>query len=225
MTESTGDNEAVKALVQQYWDSRAAMFDGESQHGIHSDEQHERWLSVLRDWADTSRHVLDVGCGTGVISLLLAELDHSVVGVDFAPEMLQRARAKAQRINHPIAFLRGDAETLPLPDDTFELVTARHLVWTLPNPMTALQEWRRVVEPGGRILLVEAYWTHDEPWDEYKELHGDLPMYNGRPPDELAQELGQQGLSEVTYEPLLDSVLWGREPQYDYYIMSGEVPR
>lgn len=225
MTQPTRDDDTVKELVHQYWNGRAATFDGESQHGIHSDEQHERWLRVLREWTgDDSRHVLDVGCGTGVISLLLAELKHAVVGVDFALEMLERARAKARRINHPIKFLRGDAEALPLPDDTFELVTARHLVWTLPNPTTALQEWRRVVEPGGRILLIEAYWNHDEPWDEYEEMYDDLPMYDGRPPEELSEVLIQEGLSEVTHEPLLDPVLWGREPHYDYYIMSGEVP-
>lgn len=226
MTQPTGDDDTVKELVQHYWNGRAATFDEESQHGIHSEEQHERWLTVLREWAgEDSRRVLDVGCGTGVLSLLLAELDHDVVGVDFAPEMLERARAKARQTDHSIEFQRGDAETLAIPDDTFELVTARHLVWTLPNPTAAIQEWQRVVEPGGRILLIEGYWDHDEPWDEYEEMHDDLPMYDGRPPEELSEVLAQEGLSEVTHEPLMDSILWGREPHHDYYIMSGNAPR
>jgi ubiquinone/menaquinone biosynthesis C-methylase UbiE len=217
-------DDTVKELVQQHWNGRATTFDDESQHGIHSDEQHDCWLSVLREWTgDGSHHVLDVGCGTGVISLLLAELGHEVVGVDFAPEMLKQARSKTHQTEYSIAFQQGDAETLALQDDTVELLTARHLVWTLPNPAAALQEWQRVVKPGGRILLVEGYWNHDEPWDEYEYMHDDLPMYDGRPPDELREVLIRENLSEVTYESLNDATLWGREPHHDYYIMSGTV--
>ena len=226
MTQPTHGDETVKELVQQHWNGRAATFDEESQHGIHSDEQHDRWLTVLREWTgDDSLHVLDVGCGTGVVSVLLAELDHDVVGIDFAPEMLEHARAKARQRDHSITFHRGDAEALALPDDTVELVTARHLVWTLPNPTEALHEWQRVVEPGGRILLIEGYWNHDEPWDEYEHMHDDLPMYDGRPPNELREVLVQEGLFDVTHEPLMDATLWGRDPHHDYYIMSGKVTR
>ena len=226
MTQPTQGNDTVKELVQQHWNSRAATFDEESQHGIHSDEQHDRWLTVLREWTgDDSLRVLDVGCGTGVVSLLLAELDHDVVGIDFAPEMLEHARAKARQTDHSINFQQGDAEALALPDDTVELVTARHLVWTLPNPTEALQEWQRVVEPGGRILLIEGYWNHDEPWDEYKHMHEDLSMYDGQSPDELSEMLVQKGFFDIRHEPLMDATLGGREPLHDYYIMSGKVPR
>ena len=225
MTQPTQDEDHVKELVQQHWNGRAATFDDEGHHGIHSEDQHERWLTVLREWTgDDSRRVLDVGCGTGVVSLLLAELGHAVVGLDFAPAMLDRARTKARRTTLPIEFLRGDAEGLPLPDDSVELVTARHLVWTLPHPLEAIREWRRVLEPGGRMLLVEGYWDHDEPWDEYEEMYDDLPMYDGRPPEALSEVLLREGLSEVTHEPLLDPILWGREPRHDYYIMRGDVP-
>ena len=219
-------DDAVKELVQQHWNGRAATFDDESQHGIHTDDQRERWLSVLRERiGDEPRRVLDVGCGTGVVSLLLAELGHDVTGVDFAPEMLERARAKARRTDRSVAFYRGDAEALAVPDDAFELVTARHLVWTLPNPAEAIREWQRVVEPGGRILLIEGYWDHSEPWDEYEAIHGDLPMYDGRPPEALREFLAREGLREIEHEPLMDPVLWGREPRHEYYLMSGVVPR
>lgn len=228
MTQLDRDEETVKELVQQHWNGRAATFDEESQHGIHSDEQRDRWLTILREWTgDDSLDVLDVGCGTGVVSLLLAELGHDVVGVDFALEMLKHARVKARRTDQSVELYRGDAESLAIPDNVFDLVTARHLVWTLPNPEAAISEWKRVVEPGGRILLIEGYWDHSEPWDEYKAVHENLPMYDGEPPEEMREVLVAAGLQAVKYEPdqLMDSVLWGRKPQSDYYIMSGEVPR
>ena len=226
MTHSTQDDETTKRLVRRHWNDRAATFDDASHHGIHTDDQRARWLTVLREWTgDDPRRTLDVGCGTGVVSLLLAELGHAVIGVDLAPAMLDRARAKARRTDHEAAFLRGDAEALPASDDAFELLAARHLVWTLPNPAKAIREWQRVVEPGGRIVLIEGYWDHDEPWDEYEAVHDDLPMYDGRPPDDLREFLGQEGLREVEHEPLVDPVLWGREPRHEYYLMVGTVPR
>lgn len=225
MTQPTRDGDAVKELVRQHWDDRAATFDEESQHGIHTSEQHDRWTAVLREWTGTdSLRVLDVGCGTGVLSLWLAELGHEVTGVDFAPEMLDQARTKARATEHSIQFHRGDAEALAVPDDAYELLTARHLVWTLPDPREAMQEWQRVVEPGGRVLLIEGYWNHSEPWDEYEKMHDDLPMYDGRPPEELRDVLQEVGFTDVEYEPLMDPVLWGQEPHHDYYVMRGTVP-
>ncbi|WP_226482128.1 class I SAM-dependent methyltransferase [Natrinema amylolyticum] len=226
MTHPDRNDDAVKDLVRRHWNDRAPTFDDASHHGIHTDDQRDRWSSVLREWTgDDPRQVLDIGCGTGVISLLLAGLGHDVTGVDVAPRMLERARAKAERANRSIEFYRGDAEALAVPDDAVELVTARHLIWTLPNPERAIEEWQRVVEPGGRILVIEGYWDHDEPWDEYEEIHDNLPMYDGRPPDELRSVLTRHGLRDIEYEPLLDPVLWGREPHHEYYIMAGTVSR
>ncbi|WP_459193683.1 class I SAM-dependent methyltransferase [Halosimplex sp. J119] len=226
MTESDRDD-AVKDLVRRHWNGRASTFDDESQHGIHTDEQRERWLSVLSEWTgEPPRRTLDVGCGTGVVSLLLAALGHDVTGVDFAPAMLDRARAKADGAGLSVDFFRGDAERLALPDDAVELLTARHLVWTLPNPDAAIREWTRVLEPGGQLLLVEGYWDHDEPWDEYERIHDDLPMYDGRPPERIRATLEDCGLRdvEIESEALADPVLWGREPHHDYYLAVGTVP-
>ena len=117
-----------------------------------------------------------------------------------------------------------DAESLAVRDDAVELVAARHLVWTLPDPEAALRERRRVVEPGGRIVLIEGYWDHPEPWDEYEAVHDDLPLYDGRPPDELGGALRESGLREVAHAPLTDPVLGGREPRHDYYVGGGTVP-
>jgi ubiquinone/menaquinone biosynthesis C-methylase UbiE len=223
VTDQSTDS-AVKRRVRAHWGSRAATFDEAPQHGIHSPEQRERWRTVLETWTpDRQLGALDVGCGTGVLSLLLADLGYRVTGVDIAPEMLERARMKARETDRSVAFLRGDAEALPVPDDAIELLTARHLLWTLPNPTDAILEWQRVLEPGGRLLLVEGYWNHDEPWDEYEVVHDDLPMYDGRPPGELCVDLSRQGLKRVEYELLDDPTLWGREPRHEYYVVVGSV--
>ncbi|MFC4440148.1 MULTISPECIES: class I SAM-dependent methyltransferase [Natrialbaceae] len=217
--------EEVKKHVQAYWDDRADTFDDDSQHGIHGDEQREAWLSVLRTrTGDPPQKILDVGCGTGVISLLLAEIGHDVTGIDMSAEMLEKARRKARQTEYSIEFFTGDAEALDQSDNTYDLVTGRHLIWTLPNPSKAIREWQRIVRPGGRIVLIEGHWDFPEPFDGYEEIHDDLPLYDGRPPEELATILTEQGLTAVEHEPLMDPVLWGEDPNYEQYVMTGTVP-
>ncbi len=225
MKDAEHPDDDIKTVVREYWGDRADSFDNDNQHGIHSDAQREAWLSVLRSWTgEPTKQVLDVGCGTGVISLLLAELGHEVTGVDFAPEMLEQARTKVDGSELAATFYQGDAENLTQQDDSYELVTARHLIWTLPSPERAIEEWRRVVHPGGRVVLIEGHWDFDETFDGYEAIHDDLPLYDGRPPEELAAFLTEQGVENIEYEPLDDPDLWGQEPNYEKYIMVGSVP-
>ncbi|WP_323172540.1 class I SAM-dependent methyltransferase [Natrialba sp. PRR66] len=218
--------EDIKAHVQTYWNDRAETYDDDSHHAIHDTEQREAWLSVLRTLTgEPPQQILDLGCGTGVISLLLAELGHDVTGVDVSTEMLERAKEKARQAEVSPEFYAGDAEDLDEPENEFDLVTGRHLIWTLPTPASAIQEWQRVVRPGGHIALIEGHWDFPEPFEGYEAIHDDLPLYDGRPPAELAAFLAEHGLEAVEYEPLMDSVLWGDEPNYDQYIAVGTVPR
>lgn len=100
-----------------------------------------------------NRHqkVLDVGCGTGVMSAKLAASGRQVVGVDISTMMIERAR----RRNHPgIAFVHGDAEKLPAEDGAFDAVVNLISFHHYPNPSRAAAEFRRVLRPGGKLVLV-----------------------------------------------------------------------
>ncbi|MGH2487523.1 MAG: class I SAM-dependent methyltransferase, partial [Ktedonobacterales bacterium] len=79
------DDVAIKRLVQQHWSRRAPTFDEGLTHALHSEAQREAWLAVMRELAGSRPlRVLDLGCGTGFLALLLAGLGHTVTGLDFA---------------------------------------------------------------------------------------------------------------------------------------------
>jgi ubiquinone/menaquinone biosynthesis C-methylase UbiE len=84
--------DTVKELVRQHWRRRAADFDREASHGLLTDGQARAWRRLISGLAGAAPlDVLDVGCGTGFLSLLFAAERHHVTGVDLAPTMLVRA--------------------------------------------------------------------------------------------------------------------------------------
>ena len=97
--------------------------------------------------------VLEVGVGTG-ISLPRYGRSTRVVGVDISDSMLVKARQRARRIGPDrIDIEVGDAEDLRFADDEFDVVVAQYVVSAVPNPERALDEFARVVRPGGEIII------------------------------------------------------------------------
>jgi phosphatidylethanolamine/phosphatidyl-N-methylethanolamine N-methyltransferase len=98
--------------------------------------------------------VLEVGVGTG-LSLSDYGKNMSVVGIDISEPMLDKARKRvaAQRLSNVEALEVMDAEHLSVPDASFDVVVAQYVVTAIPNPEKALDEFVRVVRPGGEIIV------------------------------------------------------------------------
>jgi len=153
----------ITDVIRYHWNWRAATFDRELSQGLHSERQRQAWLDLLTGIAGPSPlRVLDVGCGTGFLALLLAQLGHDVTAVDLAPQMIELARRKAAQANADIHFRVENAAALSDGDCSYDLVVERHVIWTLPDPARGIQEWLRVLRPGGRLAAVEEKFAHNE---------------------------------------------------------------
>ena len=101
------------------------------------------------------RTVVDVCCGTGDLSALLADAGARVVGVDFTLEMLQRAPRKVERAEGEACFVGGDALRLPVPDRAADVATVAFGIRNVEDRLAGLCELVRVVRPGGRVVVLE----------------------------------------------------------------------
>lgn len=154
---AAGANFSLREEIKAYWSARAATFDEQPGHEIFSEEERLAWrrLFTRHLGAGEGRKALDLASGTGVVSHILDGIGFDVTGMDWAEPMLALARAKAKRNARPIRFVMGDAENTMEPDASYDVITNRHLVWTLVDPKAAFVEWHRVLKPGGKVLVVD----------------------------------------------------------------------
>jgi ubiquinone/menaquinone biosynthesis C-methylase UbiE len=101
----------------------------------------------------SGQKVLDVGTGTGVVAITAARLGAETTGLDLTPELLEQARQNAKVAEVAIDWKEGDAENLPFPNATFDVVLSQFGHMFAPRPDIAAQEMLRVLKPGGRIAF------------------------------------------------------------------------
>ncbi|MGW0868518.1 class I SAM-dependent methyltransferase [Streptomyces sp. NPDC002611] len=184
------------------WDARAASFDEEPDHGLRDPGVRRAWSGRLRGWLPgRAGDVLDLGCGTGSLSLLASEQGHRVTGVDLSPAMVTLAREKLA--GRDAVFLVGDAAAPRIGERRFDVVLVRHVLWALPDPGRALRHWAGLLRPGGRLVLVEGVWGTADPV--------------GIPAERLTALLdpiaGQVRVERLSDDPLL----WGGEVADERY--------
>ncbi len=152
-----GANFTLRDEIKAYWSTRAATFDMSPGHEIFSEEERAAWHALIERHLGNGdgRKALDLASGTGVISHLMDDLGYRVTGIDWSEAMMEKARAKAATRKRSIRFQLGDAENTYEPDDTYDVIVTRHLVWTLVDPQACFREWWRVLKPGGKLLVID----------------------------------------------------------------------
>ncbi|MEK4347265.1 class I SAM-dependent methyltransferase [Paenibacillus sp. FSL P4-0184] len=95
--------------------------------------------------------ILEVGCGTGRTSCYLAAQGHDVVGIDIQPDMISKAKIRAEKENSSIQFLVGDASSLPFPNESFDVILVES-VSIFTDTEKAFSEYYRVLRTGGKLF-------------------------------------------------------------------------
>ncbi|QBD77147.1 methyltransferase domain-containing protein [Ktedonosporobacter rubrisoli] len=112
--------------------------------------------------------VLDVATGTGHTALAVAPYASEVIALDLTSSMLQNAQQLArERQVHNISFIEGNALSLPFADNSFEVVTCRQAAHHFSDVAKAVKEWRRVLKPGGRLVLVDTISPEEPEQDTF----------------------------------------------------------
>ena len=141
----------------------------------------QQWAPALIETAGVraGQRVLDVACGTGVVTRALAERvgsDGHVVGLDFNPVMLAAARAATTNAN--VAWREADAANMPFLDGSFDAVLCQQGLQFFADKAAALREMRRVLVPGGRLAL--SVWRSVDNAPGFRVLQEKLALSVGK---------------------------------------------
>ena len=193
---SVQDSESIKVCCANVYQSEwARLLLGESFHPGGTD---------LTGYVGTAlrllpgTRVLDVAAGQGTSAIYLARrFGCSVVGIEYGPESVERATqaAKVAGVTDLVMFEQGDAEQLPVPDASFDVVLCECAFCTFPNKTVAASEFARVLVPGGRVGLSDLTRQGEIP----PELHGLLAwiacIADAQPLENYVRHLTMAGLT------------------------------
>lgn len=188
---------------REAWDREAAGFDAQPDHGLRDAVVRQAWADLMgRLLPEAPARVADLGCGTGSLSVLLAERGYAVSAVDFSPKMLAVAQGKARDAGVVVDFALGDAADPELPSGSFDVVLCRHVIWALQDPGEVLGRWLRLLRPKGTVVMIEGRWSTGVGYTAA-----------------ALRQLIDEHASVVTREPLSDPRLWGKRISDERYAL------
>jgi ubiquinone/menaquinone biosynthesis C-methylase UbiE len=229
--------------ITSFWNQRAGEYSTQPRHGLLDQRETAAWLGALTPLLPPApADVLDVGTGTGPMARIYALMGHRVIGLDLAPGMLAEASAYCSDLPNPPVFRLGDANAPSLEAESVDAVTSRHVLWTLTDPSGALHNWRRLLRPGGRVLIIDALWfcarpsdQDEEPSDganEFRKYYSDdvraqLPVMKATSVADIEELVRSAGFVDVRSSDLrdveaLEDELYGKEGRdWPRYVVVG----
>jgi ubiquinone/menaquinone biosynthesis C-methylase UbiE len=195
---------ATLAGMTDLWDASAATFDDEADHGLRDPEVRAAWTALLLPlMPDPPVRILDLGCGTGSLAVLLAQAGHEVTGIDASMQMLALARAKAATAGVRLDLGRADAADPPFGPASADVVLCRHVLWSLPDQDAVLANWTRLLRPGGRLVLIEGSWSTGA----------------GLPAADCRELVLRHRTTAVVRQLAADAALWGGPVEDERYLL------
>lgn len=197
---STGkveQKEAAKKAVKGYFAKVASEWD-EIRHGYFDESLSD---SIIEE-ADITvgSTVLDIGCGTGFLTVPAAKAvgqTGKVIAIDFSEDMLDKAKEKLTQagLSERAQFKVGDAERIPLEDESVDTVVGNMVLHHCPEPEAAIREMARVLKANGSLILADLE-PHNEEW--MKDEMADVWL--GFDPLDVERWLEEAGFEEIAVE-------------------------
>ena len=147
------------------------------------------WTALIREHLGNAENlkVLDAGCGSGFLSILLARLGYQVIALDQSSTALEKARENARKFGvlDQIEFCHGNAAETNMDTESFDAILSRNATTLFLEPVIAYKEWFRLLKQGGMILNFDANWLSPLWSDDHaaafladeKELRKDVADY------------------------------------------------
>ena len=161
----------MKQQAKRQFDAWAHSYDDSILHRLLFEPAYNLLIEKLYRWYgrdSQKRRLLDVGCGTGILParIIGADLPFDVVGLDYSEPMCAKSHQKSLELDvfHRTHFVNADSEHLPFADASFDVVTCSNSFHHYPHQQATVSAMRRVLAPGGRLLLIDGFRDNVVGW-------------------------------------------------------------
>jgi len=169
----------MKVLAKEQFEAWAGTYDRSLLNRLLFQPSYRMFLEELYAWrggSDEPFDLLDIGCGTGTFDAMLAgsPLPARVVGLDYAESMSRVASEKARQagVDGCVQYVTGDSEHLPFADHAFDAITCSNSFHHYPHQQAVVREMRRILRPGGRLLLIDGFRDNIIGWVVFDVIIG-----------------------------------------------------
>lgn len=169
----------MKALAKRQFEDWAGTYDHSLLNRFLFQPSYRMFLEELQTWrgsTDEPFDLLDIGCGTGTFDAMLAAspLPARVVGLDYAEAMCKVATGKAHtfEVADRLRYVNADSQHLPFADGSFDVVTCSNSFHHYPDQQQVVREMKRVLRPGGRLMLIDGFRDNIVGWIAFDVIIG-----------------------------------------------------
>lgn len=209
----------LQPIITRHWNDRATSYQSNIKRDFMAPKVYARWREIITSILGTQDNltILDAGCGPGVLSHILANHgSHRITAADISEEMIHKAKNNLADCSDRVDFLCQDVTELPLPDEHFDMIISRYVIWTVPHPERVLTEWHRLLKPGGKIAVIDGNWYrayYRSPLARFwtKGVHSYHRLRNDHNP---SQKLATQYAASLPHTHLL-------RPDWDIGLLTG----
>jgi ubiquinone/menaquinone biosynthesis C-methylase UbiE len=209
------DDGNVQQRITTFWNTVAPFYNADPSNVPRLESaEYEAWIRAIERLLPTPpADVLDIGTGTGFVTLIASQLGHRAIGLDLSTAMLAEARMQADRRGLKASFQIGDAVAPPFEEASLDVIVCRHFLWTLRQPEVALANWLRLLRSNGRVVVIDGFWfaqsKPEKGFDLFERHYTDrtrelLPAMSWERSEPAAELLRTAGFSEVTTGDLAD---------------------
>ncbi|AKJ40174.1 class I SAM-dependent methyltransferase [Methanosarcina barkeri] len=150
--------------IEKAWSADSGGYDQVIQKQLSNEEDVKHWQDELRlVLGEKPLHVLDVGCGPGFFTIMLARLKHNVTSVDGAEGMVEHARINIKKEALNAKIYKSDAVLLDNEKEgSLDAIVSRDVVWTLYDPEKAFIRWKYLLKADGKIVIYDGDYRRDQ---------------------------------------------------------------
>ena len=205
--------------IRKYWNMRAEGYSRQNRDEL-KDQSRKIEEKILK-YAPKKEglKVLDLGCGPGIFSIILAKKGYKVTAVDYSEEMIAEAKKNAEALGTDITFYRMDAQHLEFDSETFDMIVTRNMMWCLENPRHAYEEWIRVLKNGGIIINCDGNYYLDYYDEGYREAVRQAREASEKMHKEyITDDIDVEIINNIARELPLSKI---KRPEWDFEVLAG----